>query len=214
MHYQFSGFITSSTDLTGIVFHNGTANNSGAGTAISGQVIWDLSHPISPGPHNGTLLYDVDHEGSYLPPSDSAISSSILIAGVPYDSPLNFGTANTIMLDDLQSGASLERFSFNRLLAWGHYPMGPADANGNYDYLLVQHLLRLNVVDPTGNLIQGLDASQPINWLSGVNGFGTGSFTMKSQLWSGGHAQLHTGTPGAVLIDSEVFFVLTSFKTV
>jgi hypothetical protein len=216
MKYKFTGFITSSTDLTGIVFHNGTANNSGAGLPISGMIHWDLAVPGSMGPHNGTLLYEVDHSGSggYRPPSDSAVSYSLLIAGVHYESPMNFGTHNTILLDDKQSGASRERFTFDQLLANGHFPMTAPDSSGNYDYLLVEYWLRTSVVDLAGNLLQGLSASQPIQWQSGANRFGTGIFKAKSQLWTGGQAHLYSGTPGAVLINSQIDFVITSFKTV
>lgn len=216
MHYQFSGFITSTTDLTGIVFHNGTANNSGAGLPISGKINWDLSVPGSLGANNGTLLYEVDHSGSgnYRPPSDSAVSYSLLIAGVHYNSPMNFGTHNTILLDDMQSGASSDRFTFDQLLANGHFPMTAPDSGGNYDYLLVEYWLRTSVVDLAGNLLQGLNSSQPIHWTSGINKFGTGLFKVKSQLWTGGHAHLYSGTPGPVLINSQVDFVITSFKTV
>ena len=79
---EFTGTLTSTTDATGGVFHNGTAPNSGAGTLISGLITWDLEPSIPLGIYRDAariIEWDVNH--SYYNPAQDVVRTWLTVGG-------------------------------------------------------------------------------------------------------------------------------------
>lgn len=91
---DFTGILTGTVDRTGTIFRNGTADNSGAGTEITGHIVWDLSKPGQRGHSSTFSLYDYDTGGgSPHSPGDSAIHWDIGVAGIEFGSDLKLWLA-------------------------------------------------------------------------------------------------------------------------
>jgi hypothetical protein len=216
MKIDFSGIITNTTDQTGTIFRNGTGDNSGAGIPITGSILWDQT--IRAGifacnPNGGYCISDTDFlgGGSLRPVESAAMHWSVSFAGVEYNSDLNYGARYTVIQNDAQSGAAQDSWNAS-LYELGHYQLGPEVA-GVYDYLYVARSFGLHLADPSGQMIQALDLSTPIDWTAGINGFGTGGLSLLSQIWEDGDNRVFSGTPGALLQNGGLGFVLTSFRS-
>jgi hypothetical protein len=206
---DFSGTLTATTDETGAVFNNGTGANSGAGTAIFGYALWDLSKPGLLGPDgSGTLnAYDFDQNGCYCNPADDAIRTWINVGGVEYAPDLNMGTYNRALLLDRPDG---DVWSQN-LTSSGHNPLTP-EVNGTFDYLSIERRFGFHINDPSGQTLSGVDFNQPFDWLPGAQGSGGGSFSFTSQLFSNGTSERYSGRPGNYLVDASGAFSLNSLR--
>jgi len=206
---DFSGTLTSTTDTTGAVFNNGTGASSGAGTAIYGYSLWDLSKPGVLGPHAGGTLneYDFDQNGCYCNPADDTIRTWINVGGVEYAPDLNMGTYNRAHLQDRADG---DVWSQN-LTSSGHNQLTP-EVNGTFDYLSIERRFGFHMNDPRGHTLRGVDFNQPFNWRAGARGSGGGSFDFTSQLFSNGTSERYSGTPGSYLVNATGAFSLDSMR--
>jgi hypothetical protein len=210
---DFNGIFTSTYDQTSTIFRNGTAANSGAGLPISGSILWTFPQSFC---STTFCLSDLDIALHPTPVDVHPFHWSVNIGGVEYNSDLNYGARDTVFLYDEQAGAAQDNWNAS-LHAYGLYQLEP-EVNGLFDSLRVERALGLNLTDPSGEMIQLLDFSQPIDWTSGINGYGTGSIGLWSRICEDDNGGVFcgppgTGTPGTILQSGGGGFVLTSFRS-
>lgn len=116
-----------------------------------------------------------------------------------------------MIYSDAEASAAQAQLS-SGLHTFGHYQLSSA-VNGTFDNLNVERSLSLGFIDPTGATINGFDFSQPIDWVSGINGFGTGSFSLRSEIYEDGNESPYSGALNSVLMFGGGTFALSSLRS-
>jgi hypothetical protein len=208
MSIDITGILLTTTDKTGTVFRNGTADNSGAGTEIFGHIVWDLSVDAGCCTYNNSNYFERDYSNCSC--AGTAFHWDFNVGGVSYSGDLNFGTHNVAYLKD-GDGLVTDEFQA-QLPSYGHYQITPT-INGVNDYLRVERSLRFWLYDPSGATVNGLDFGQTYDWTSGTDGYGMGDFRLLSQIWEDGNSHDLSGTPSTILTNAYGQFVLTSLHS-